>query len=158
MTSLKYNTFDNDDEEKTILTQPTILAASIEAPIEAHQCLICLQGSTNSKDEIKSINDMHFLKKTCNCICYSHHKCIETWIETNSVCPICKQQILFPQTKIEINKNDTLIDIPLINENENEDAQTYNRCRETARTYMCIMFLVFGILFVGNVFTSFLPA
>jgi hypothetical protein len=136
MTSLRYNTFNDNDQD-----------------IVEQQCLICLQSSSNSKDEIKSITEMHFLKKKCNCICYSHHKCIETWIETNSVCPICKKPLFFPQNKVEDEKNETLINIPLINENQTQN-QNQNPCRESAPTYMCMMCLVFTILFLGNVITA----
>jgi hypothetical protein len=135
MTSLRYNTF-NDNDKDTV----------------EQQCLICLQSSNNSNDEIKSINDMFFLKKTCNCICYSHHKCIETWIETNSVCPICKKPVLFPQNKLEVKTNETLVNIPLINENDED--QNENRCRESAPTYLCMMGIVFTLLFLGNVITA----
>ena len=131
MTSLRYNTF-NDN-------------------IVDQQCLICLQSSSNSKDEIKLINEMHFLKKNCNCICYSHHKCIETWIETNSVCPICKKPLFFPQNKLEDENIETLINIPLIDEDQD---QNQNTCRESAPTYICMMGLVFTILFLGNVITA----
>ena len=147
MTSLRYNTF-NDKQQDIIVVQPNNLLQHMAD----HQCLICLQSSSNSKDEIKSVNEMHFLKKTCNCICYSHHKCIETWIETNSVCPICKQPLFFPHNKLEDEKHETLIDIPLID--ENEETQPHNRCKESAYTYMCMMGLVFSILFVGNVITT----
>jgi hypothetical protein len=131
MTSLRYNTFNENIVEQ--------------------QCLICLQSSSNSKDEIKSINKMHFLKKTCNCICYSHHKCIETWIETNSVCPICKKPLFFPQNKLEDEKHETLINIPLIDEDQNENE---NSCRESAPTYICMIGMVFTLLFLGNVITA----
>jgi len=145
MTSLRYNTFNDNDQD--IVEQPI----SFIKCITEHQCLICLQSSSNSKDEIKLINEMHFLKKICDCKCYSHHKCIETWIETNSVCPICKKPLFFPQNKIEDEKNETLINIPLIDEDVN---QNQNSCRESAPTYMCMMGLVFTILFLGNVITA----
>ena len=140
MTSLRYNTF--DDNNKDTIEQ---------------QCLICLQNSSNYNDEIKSVHEMHFLKKTCNCICYSHHKCIETWIVTNSVCPICKKPLLFPQSKLELknNDNDTVVNIPLNDEEQNQNEnENENSCRETASTYMCIIGLVFIILFLGNVITA----
>jgi hypothetical protein len=71
-----------------------------------NQCLICLQGPLHSSnniiiDDVKLINEMHFLVKACKCECYSHHKCIEKWIENNSVCPICKGPISFPKSGIK---------------------------------------------------------
>ena len=70
-----------------------------------NQCLICLQGPVQSNniiiDDVKLINEMHFLIKECKCECYSHHKCIEIWIQNNSVCPICKGPISFPKSGIK---------------------------------------------------------
>jgi len=140
MTTLRYNTFNDTYED--ILIEP-------ESELNL-QCLICLNNSSNTKDEIKQINDMHFLKKPCKCICYSHHKCIESWIATNSVCPICKGPLLFPKTTPELDKNETIIDISII---DNHEMQT-NSCKESAPTYMCVMGIVFGMLFLGNVITE----
>jgi len=80
------------------------------------QCLICLQGPIQSNniiiDDVKLINKMHFLIKKCRCECYSHHTCIETWIQNNSICPICRGPISFPKSGIkeeiiQISNNDT---------------------------------------------------
>ena len=69
------------------------------------QCLICLQGPIRSNniimDDVKLINQMHFIIKECKCECYSHHKCIEQWIDNNSVCPICRGPISFPKSGIK---------------------------------------------------------
>jgi len=66
------------------------------------QCLICLQGPiTNYNniiiDDVKLINEMHFLIMNCKCQCLSHHKCLEKWITNNSSCPICREHISFPK-------------------------------------------------------------
>ena len=70
-----------------------------------NQCLICLQGPLQSNniiiDDVKLMNEMHFLIKECKCECYSHHNCIEQWIKNNSVCPICKGPISFPKSGIK---------------------------------------------------------
>ena len=70
------------------------------------QCIICLQGPEQSSnnsiiDDVKLMNEMHFLIKNCKCECYSHHNCIEQWIKNNSVCPICKGPISFPKSGIK---------------------------------------------------------
>ena len=83
---------------------------------------------------------MHFIKKTCNCICYSHHKCIELWIETNSVCPICKKPLLFPQTKL--NKNKTLTQI---------GREPKNNCGEIITTYVFLSGIVCIMVLLGNI-------
>lgn len=139
MTSQNYNTFNNNKHE-IIIIQPDSL---VQIPIVEHQCLICLQSSSNSNDEIKSINEMHFIKKPCNCICYSHHKCIETWIETNSVCPICKKPLLFPEIKhVSIHIN---------------EPHPHNSFTESIKSYTCIIVVVFILMFLGNVLMAVQP-
>jgi len=71
------------------------------------QCIICLEKTPiNDKDHITLMNEMHFLIKKCDCLCYAHHKCLEKWMSTNAVCPICKRDIAFP-----IKNTDVVIDI-----------------------------------------------
>ena len=61
------------------------------------QCIICLEKTPiNGKDHITLMNEMHFLIKKCECLCNAHHTCLEKWIGTNPVCPICKGEISFP--------------------------------------------------------------
>jgi len=88
-----YNTFNNEPEPE-------------------QQCIICLDKSiVNQKDKVTLINEMHFLIKGCDCICYAHHTCIEKWIKTNAVCPICKRIISFPVMAIK--DKDTEVQMPL---------------------------------------------
>lgn len=95
MDSVGYNTFTVPSATVPSATDTCININSID-----HPCLICLEKS-QVKDEVTLINDMHFLIKECNCICYSHHNCIKTWIENKSVCPICRKVISFPKTGIK---------------------------------------------------------
>jgi hypothetical protein len=148
MSSLRYNTFNN---EEIVIIQP--LSSSLVTCTTENQCLICLQNSSNPKDEIKSINEMHFLKKTCNCICYSHHKCIETWIETNAVCPICKKPLLFPETKSKSIKNETALDISI----NSDETRIDNSCKSSAFIYIWIMVAGFTIIFLGNLIITTQP-
>jgi len=114
------------------------------------QCLICLQGPTIN-DEIKLINDMYFIKKSCNCLCYSHHKCIEKWLEIKAACPICTQPIVFPDTNINPPADETTIlinhNIPVRNYILN---QPPSNCFTTLAMYMCMSFVIFSILLIGN--------
>jgi hypothetical protein len=58
-----YNTFNNEIEPQ-------------------QQCIICLDKSIiNQKDKVTLMNEMHFLIKGCDCVCYVHHACIEKWIK-----------------------------------------------------------------------------
>ena len=66
-----------------------------------NNCLICLEGTIiEIKDNNHLINEntimvnsVPFLTKTCICDYHVHYKCIEKWIESNSICPICRNQI-----------------------------------------------------------------
>jgi len=64
-------------------------------------CLICLEGTIiEVKDDKHLINEntimvnsVPFLTKTCICDYRIHYKCIKKWIESNSICPICRNPI-----------------------------------------------------------------
>ena len=131
------------DFEPGLAPQPAGLAPEL-------QCLICLQGPTIN-DEIKLINDMYFIKKPCNCLCYSHHKCIEKWLEIKAACPICTQPIVFPETNINPPADETTIlinhNIPVRNYILN---QPTSNCFTTLAMYMCMSFVIFSILLIGN--------
>ena len=66
-----------------------------------NDCLICLEGTIiEIKDNNHLINEntimvnsVPFLTKTCICDYPVHYKCIEKWIESNSICPICRNPI-----------------------------------------------------------------
>ena len=66
-----------------------------------NNCLICLEGTIiEIKDNNNLINEntimvnsVPFLTKTCICDYHVHYKCIEKWIESNSICPICRNPI-----------------------------------------------------------------
>jgi len=101
---MAYNTFTNEGEKSIVLIDID------------KQCIICLEKtSINEKDTVTLMNDMHFLIKKCDCICYAHHKCLEKWMSTNPVCPICKREISFPV--MEIKHTELSIYIPGIQSN-----------------------------------------
>ena len=128
MTSLDYNTFTN-------------------------QCIICLQGpiivNNIISDDVKLLNEMHFLIKSCDCNCYSHHSCIETWTKSNSVCPICRKPISFPQNTIikvmSINNENIYDNVPLI-------SQPVNNCKATLSVYLFICILILFCLILSKFF------
>jgi len=77
------------------------------------QCIICLEQTPillSQNDNVTLLNDMHFLIKECECLCYAHHKCIEKWIATNAVCPICKKIVSFPV--MTLSNKAVLVDLP----------------------------------------------
>ena len=104
---MSYHTFTNDDS-------PVIIEGDKQSGDKQSgnkQCIICLETNTiNKNDTVTLINEMHFLIKGCDCICYAHHKCIEKWIATNAVCPICKRIISFPF--VALKNKECVIEIP----------------------------------------------
>jgi len=89
---MDYKTFTNELEKNTIVEEKE------KDENMYKQCIVCLEKTPiNGKDIVTLMNDMHFLNKKCDCLCYAHHKCLETWIGVNAVCPICKGEISFPK-------------------------------------------------------------
>ena len=117
------------------------------------QCIICLQGPEQSSnniiiDDVKLMNEMHFLIKDCKCECYSHHNCIEQWIKNNSVCPICKGPISFPKSGIK----EEIIQMPT---NESHDQREIIILQTTKpNNHFCIRVII--IIFFVCVITTIL--
>jgi hypothetical protein len=96
------------------------------------QCIICLEKTPiNDKDHITLMNEMHFLIKKCECLCNAHHTCLEKWIGTNPVCPICKGEISFPLMAMK-NKH-VIIDLQGMQSN---DMQMQNNDMHIQSNYM----------------------
>jgi hypothetical protein len=107
------------------------------------QCIICLQGPEQSInniiiDDVKLMNEMHFLIKECKCECYSHHNCIEKWIKNNSVCPICKGPISFPKSGIK----EEIIQMPT---NEAHDQREIIILQTTKSSNIFCIRILFGL-------------
>jgi|LakMenE01Jun11ns_1017448.scaffolds.fasta_scaffold9829145_5 hypothetical protein len=107
------------------------------------QCIICLQGPEESSnniiiDDVKLMNEMHFLIKECKCECYSHHNCIEQWIKNNSVCPICKGPISFPKSGIK----EEIIQMPI---NEAHDQREIIILQTTKSSNIFCIRILFGL-------------
>ena len=67
-----------------------------------NNCIICMEGliehnNNNNNKTIKEtpimVNSIPFLQKKCICDYSIHYKCIDKWLETNSICPICRNPI-----------------------------------------------------------------
>jgi len=137
-----------------------------------NNCLICLEGTIiEIKDNNKLINEntimvnsVPFLTKTCICDYPVHYKCIEKWIESNSVCPICRNPISNvlnnkivlkrnkelqcrqqPQQRILMNDEESLL-IPdndnmyILHHNHNHNHNSnYKKCVRVIIMVICIM-------------------
>lgn len=79
---------------------------------EEKQCLICMDPSRNLIEEVNIIYNMPFLIKNCDCLCNIHYSCLEKWIKSNSICPICRKAIINEKLLAE---NITTIDNEMIN-------------------------------------------
>ena len=64
-------------------------------------CLICMDPARNLIEEVNIIYNMPFLIKNCDCLCHIHYSCLEKWIKSNSVCPICRKAIISEQLLAE---------------------------------------------------------
>ena len=71
-------------EEATISSLPTSAIKDVEKdlPINARQCLICLEDFKNGD-----------VRKTMPCLHGFHEDCLDRWLRTNGSCPICKHSI-----------------------------------------------------------------
>jgi hypothetical protein len=163
MTSLAYNTFSDTNINNTNINNTNINNTNINT---SNNCIICLQNSTLVHDIVTSMNDMHFLIKTCDCLCYSHHKCIEAWIQTNSTCPICRKPVSFPQinsTVIDISQsiqNGSIQNGSIQNGSIQNDSIQYElihkeddeKCKQTLRVYLFILIIIFFTLMFVNIY------
>ena len=119
------------------------------------QCIICLQGPEQSLnniiiDDVKLINEMHFLIKDCKCECYSHHNCIEQWIKNNSVCPICKGPISFPKSGIK----EEIIQMPTNDVNDQREIIILEATKSSNVFCIRIVFVLFLVCVWITVFNN----
>jgi hypothetical protein len=115
------------------------------------QCIICLEKTPiNGKDHITLMNEMHFLIKKCECLCNAHHTCLEKWIGTNPVCPICKGEISFPL--MAMNNKHVIIDLQGMQSNGMQMQMQNNGMQSThvVTSHLCIRItiLIFFVLTV----------
>lgn len=78
-------------------------------------CIICMQGTIinldtntdtgNQGEYVIYIEEIPFLIKDCNCNFVVHSDCIEKWITNNSICPICRQNIINIKCIDDIHEN-----------------------------------------------------
>jgi len=73
--------------------------------IDNNLCIICL-----SSTDIKEISKIVTVNKTCKCMFYTHDECINKWVNTNPICPYCKEVI--NNTCTSATDSGTVIDIP----------------------------------------------
>ena len=144
MKSVGYSTFYNENENIDI---------DIDNDKE-NQCLICFQGPIQSNniiiDDVRLMNEMHFLIKKCNCECYSHHKCIEQWIESNSVCPICKGPVSFPKSGIK----EEIIQMPINVINQPHEIIILDNTKPNNYYCIRIIFIIFFFLVFISILTQ----
>ncbi len=56
------------------------------------ECIICLDDNADT-DEIVNINLLKLFKKKCSCDCFVHSSCLQKWIESTPICPICRKPL-----------------------------------------------------------------
>lgn len=135
---MSYNTFANEVDANEVGTNEVDTS---------NECIICLEKTPiDGKDHITLMNEMHFLIKKCDCLCYVHHKCLEKWIGTNAVCPICKGEISFPLMPMK--NKDFIIDLRSIQSDgiQNIDAPTNPVSSHFCIRMIILMFFILTIL------------
>lgn len=146
MKSVGYNTFSIDIDDIDDVDNDT-----------EKQCIICLQGPAQSStniivDDVKLMNEMHFLIKECKCECYSHHNCIEQWIQNNSVCPICKGPISFPKSGIK----EEIIQMPINRISQPHEIIILQDTNTNTNNHYCIrvIIIIFFICLIVTILTN----
>jgi len=56
------------------------------------ECIICLDDAADT-DEIVNINTLDLFKKKCTCECFVHSHCLQKWIKSTPICPICRKSL-----------------------------------------------------------------
>jgi len=90
----------SEDKNMNVNNTKYILNIKNEENVE-NECFICYD---NNSDKIIKLNNQCLYFKTCKCDGYIHKQCLETWIETTTKCPICRNQI-FKNTDVKLNIN-----------------------------------------------------
>ena len=60
---------------------------------EVNICFICYEHLCENMKPIKLNSKIYYLKN-CNCDGFIHKKCIDTWYNINSSCPVCRTAIV----------------------------------------------------------------
>ena len=62
-------------------------------PDRDDDCFVCMETVLNNKQTIK-LNKQIFYLKQCQCDGNIHQECLDKWIRTNNVCPICRSSMI----------------------------------------------------------------
>ena len=65
------------------------------------ECCICFSCESESQEKVINLNNNNRYSKKCNCNPAIHNKCLETWLITKNVCPICHSQVKIKKTICE---------------------------------------------------------
>ena len=75
----------------------------------SEDCIICLNDEEmETNNSILPIDNIHELKKTCECNYNVHKKCIEEWITNNPVCIICNEPLYYISSDIHHEIHDSV--------------------------------------------------
>lgn len=104
--------------------------------IQNEPCIVCLEQTDNKMNKLyfKNSTETDFLKKTCQCECYIHKKCLNLWINKDSSCPICREEIVLIEEG-----NVYIYPITLIYYYDNT---SFNRCVFFIKRFIYTCFLV----------------
>ena len=75
------------------MTFQTLPMEETEMNEDVKECVVCLGSEEEGEKDsqvLKSVTLIKSLEKECNCDYLVHEACLEEWLSTNPVCPICK--------------------------------------------------------------------
>jgi hypothetical protein len=67
-------------------------------------CIICWLTPEYNNNTV-FLQDIYHISTTCNCNPYIHLNCFNSWIDISSSCPICRKEIFFSKSYIQIKKD-----------------------------------------------------
>lgn len=82
-------------EDSASLLNYRIFERDYEQQFGSHykpECIICLDDAADT-DEIVNINTLDLFKKKCTCECFVHSHCLQKWIKSTPICPICRKSL-----------------------------------------------------------------
>ena len=128
---LNYRIFERDSEQSY---------GSLYNP----ECIICLDDNADT-DEIVNINLLNLFKKKCSCECFVHSTCLQKWIESTPICPICRKPLEYVKKTTTSASSASSTSSPQTIEIRLNDEGKITTC-------LRIIFSLFVIIIIANVF------
>jgi len=134
-------------EDSASLLNYRIFERDYEQQFGSHykpECIICLDDAADT-DEIVNINTLDLFKKKCSCDCFVHSHCMQKWIESTPICPICRKPL-------EHVKKTTKSASPAASADSSQTIEILINDDRNITTCLRILFSLFVIIVCANIF------